>query len=176
MLWEKKKWRGEVGSIDNQYLFNTDGAFVREMLNWYEIIEENNQVALLERKTKSRLRLDSVKQSVNKFDTWISLSSESIIQSTIKVTPTFKRKIIRALYKTPRPSIDYLLEDGTIVTYEINESAMRSGLWFNPYIEKVNTNFEGQNVSAVQFSQESWGGEYFNKLEINWMFFSKQSL
>ena len=59
----KKKWRGEVGSIDNQYLFNTDGAFVREMLNWYEIIEENNQVVLLERKTKSRLRLDSVKQS-----------------------------------------------------------------------------------------------------------------
>ena len=176
MLWEKNKWKGEVGSIDNQYLFNTDGVFVREILNWYKIVEENNQVALLERQSNSRLRLDSIKQSVNKFDAWISLSSESIIQSTIKVTPTFKRKIIQALYKTPRPSIDYLLEDGTVVSYEITESAMRSGLWFNPYIEKVNTEFEGKNVSAVRFSQENWGGGYCNKLEINWKFFSRQNL
>ena len=176
ILWEKKKWKGEVGSIDNQYLFNADGAFVREILNWYDILEENNQVALLERQKISRLYLDSIKHSVNKFDTWIDLSSESIIQSKIKVTPTFKRKIIQALYKTPRPSIDYLLEDGTIVSFEITESAMQNGLWFNPYIEKVNTDFEGKNVSAVRFSQENWGGKYLNELEIEWMFFSKQNL
>lgn len=176
ILWEKKKWKGEVGSIDNQYLFNADGRFVREILNWYKIVEENNQVALLERQNVNRLHLDSVKHSKNKFDTWISFSSESIIQSKIKVSPTLKRKIIQGLYKTPRPSIDYLLDDGTVISYEITESAMQSGLWFNPYIEKVNTNFEGKKVSAVRFSQQDWGGKYLDELEIEWMFFSKQNL
>ena len=176
ILWEKKKWKGEVGSIDNQYLFNADGLFVREILNWYEIVEENNQVALLERQNINRLNLDSIKHSKNKFDDWIYLSSTSIIQSKIKVAPTLRRKITQDIYKTPRPSIDYLLNDGTIISYEITESAMQSGLWFNPYIEKINTNFEGEKVSAVRFSQQDWGGKYLDELEIEWMFFSRKNL
>lgn len=172
ILWEKQKWNGEVGSVDQQYLFNVDSDFLFEIINNYTIIEENQKVALLKRSTQKRLTIDGLKTSNASFENWIPVDTSLITRVKIEAQPTLNRKIQQAFYKSPRVQIEYLLANGKIVNYEITESSMKNGLWINPYIDSVNTDMEGKPCISFRLTQANWGGKFSAEFNVHWEFFS----
>lgn len=172
ILWEKKKWNGEVGSVDKQYLFNVDGDFLFEIINNYSVVEENKQLALLMRSDTKRLSVDKNQMTLASFGKWIPIDTTQITRVKIKAQASFKRKIQQTFYKVPRAQIEYLLADSSIVKYEITESSMKNGLWINPYIYSVNTDAKGKTCLSFRLTQADWGGKYSENFNVFWEFIS----
>ncbi len=170
LIWEKWKYTGQVGGIDKQYLFNTDGTFLREIIFRYRVIKERGRDMLLKRREPKFV----VKESGQETYSWGNpivlpeLDSGQAMFIRMEASYNLKGWIQEKFYKAKRPLIEYHLENGKTISYEFTRLSMEEGIWIQPYIEKVNTELQGQRVNRIVFNQPEECCIFKDRFHVNW--------
>lgn len=155
ILWEKNKWNGEVGGIDDKYLLNEDGGYLYEVFNNYQIVEENDNVLLLERTHTSRLNpAKSIGITSAKWNEWIEVPeiSNGYIRAKLEMEKGLRRSLKSAIFKTGVKYVEYLLANGSIIKYRFSDNTIENGMWINPYISEITNQLSGEEVSKIRFT------------------------
>ncbi len=170
IIWEKRKYTGQVGGLDRQYLFNMDGEYTRAILGGFKVIRERGRDALLKRNSggysEKKVRTEDhswgdeilVPESDSSFAWFITLESDLRFFSKMKAS----------LYKIPRAKIIYRLETGETKEYEITRGSMKSGIWVSPYLNRINTELEGIKVNSISFIQPKENIIFNTGIKITW--------
>ncbi len=175
IIWEIDKIIGEVvGGIDGRYLFNSDGYFLYELLNNYEIIDRNNRVLLLKKTTKQRLNtpksINNNNNNICKFNEWIDIPeiNEGVLRAKVEISKTVLGMLKSAIYKEKEYFIEYKLEHNAVIKHRFYIDNADCGLWINPYITNITNNLRGEKVIQIRFSFLDNKYVLKDKIKLNW--------
>lgn len=149
----KDKYNGYFGSLDGRYILNDEPILIFNILNNYSIVEKNNSYLLLKKNNHPNflsINVDDYKQS--EFGKWIKVKSDDNEITRLKVISknTLLGSIKKFLYKEEIYFIDYMFDDGKILTYRYVPSTAVDGLWCNPFILNPESNIIEQKVIKVR--------------------------
>lgn len=149
----KDKYNGYFGSLDGRYILNDEPILIFNILNNYSIVEKNNSYLLFKKNNHPNflsIKVDDYKQC--EFGKWIKVQSDDNEITRLKVISknTLLGSIKKFLYKEEIYFIDYMFDDGKILTYRYVPSTAVDGLWCNPFILNPESNIIEQKVIKVR--------------------------
>jgi len=172
ILWIKKHWGGEVGSIDGRYLLNDEPLTLYQILKHYKPVYETTNILLLKKSEHELLGDPAVTQeSTHQWDTWIEIPNNTLMNSIhrakVNIERTLFQKIKKLLYKEFEVYITYKFENGEEKKYRIVVDNAKNGLWINPFQNKLLDYDWSNKVIAIKFTHSR--GDYFkNIINIKW--------
>ncbi len=171
ILWEKKKWTGEVGGIDRQYLFNTDGLYLRQVMSSYQIKESRDRDVLFEKTGKETMIWEEIEGPEISWGKRIDLgkfNDSKGLYLEMEVDYNAYGWFKKTVYKTKRPSVTYHLRSGESRTYEFPRLSMKSGIWISPYISQIDSLPKGTPVAYIEFNQPSENRIFEDRIKAKW--------
>ncbi|MDR1878921.1 MAG: hypothetical protein LBQ64_05085, partial [Bacteroidales bacterium] len=133
---------GTFGSLDGRYMLNDEPLLIRNLLKNYRLIKTTDKFLLFQKDSSLRFEtvaLDKI-QTVS-FGQWIDIpdSPNTITQLNVFSRNRWIGYLHKLLYKEVEYYIDYLLDDGIMLTYRYIPSTAVDGLWCNPFIRHPHT-------------------------------------
>ena len=152
--YSRDRYGGYLGSIDDRYLLNDNPLTIINVLNYYSLIEKSEQF-LLFRKSKDRSFTDLNVEEMHytNWDNWIQvpLYEEVITRARVFVKYSLWGMIKYFLYKSDIYFIDYMLEDGVVLTYRFIPENAGDGIWIDPFIRYPNNDTTEPRVTKIRF-------------------------
>lgn len=173
ILWERKHWGGETGSIDGRYLLNDEPLTLFQLLKHYQPVYKNSAIILLKRSEKELLGQPIiVSETQCQWNTWLKTPTDSalrnhILRAKVDIKRSLLQKVKKLLYKEFEVYITYKFENGKEKKYRIVVDNAKNGLWVNPFQKKL-FEYEWTNkVIAIKLTHTP--GDYFEDLiHIKW--------
>ena len=148
------KWNGNFGSIDERYLLNDNPMTIFNILNFYSIKLKTSNYLLLKKNNKNNfLKVENEKTQTTQWNKWIDIKTKDaeILRIKIFSKSSFIGKIKNFLYKTEAYYIDYMFEDGKVLSYRFIPENAKDGIWINPFVRFPESNQEESRVSKIRF-------------------------
>jgi hypothetical protein len=166
----KDNWGGDFGSIDGRYLLNDNPLTIHNIFNYYNIKQKTQKFLLLEKNSKNNFASCKIEEKhTTKWNTWIDVTQykKEFLRLKLFSKQTFLGIFKGFLYKTEKYYVDYMLEDGNILTYRYIPDNSKDGIWINPLIRHPKTNLIEKQAIKVRFRCTN---TLFNEEKINYQF------
>ena len=163
-------WTSGLNGIDTRYDLNTEPLTVLSLLKNYTIIYNDSNFHLLKRIDNTNISNSNIVKSENaEFNNWITVPA---IIGIIKAKIEFKRTLLGSLktsfYKEEEYYIEYLLKSGLIKKHRFSFDNSASGLWISPYLNDINNELKGEEVSKIRFSHADKDFLIHKSFIVNW--------
>ncbi len=147
-------WEGNFGSIDNRYLLNDNPLTVYNIFNYYDVKEKTQNFLLLKKNNEDNfLSSNTDEKHTTKWNTWIDVKPNK--NEILRLKLFSKQKLAGVLkgflYKTETYYVDYMLDNGNILTFRYVPENSKDGIWINPLIRNPETNFVEKQTIKVRF-------------------------
>ena len=149
----KNKYQGWFGSLDGRYILNDEPLLIFNLFNNYSIIEKEENFLLFEKNEGQNLAEPKTgKTQTIEFGEWIEIPEveNEIIRLKVFSEKTFAGEIKTFLFKGEEYFIDYLFEDGKILTFRYLPATAVDGLWCHPFIQNPYSDVIEKNVAKVR--------------------------
>lgn len=145
VLWHlnKNKYEGNSGTFDNRFVLNDEPLVVMNLLQHYSIVTKIDKFILLQKNRTPLKAIDSsFKKKEGKWNEWIEVeNSNKTIRCKIDIKPSLTQNLLTFLYKDDLYEIDYLLNDGRIISYRFIPNTAKDGLWISPMVNTIHTKY-----------------------------------
>jgi hypothetical protein len=171
ILWEKDKWNGETGGIDDKYLLNEDGGYHYEIFNNFKIVDESPRVLLMQRTDSARLLTPQPSGSVAaQWDTWIDVPqvTNGYVRAKLDMSPGFCRTLKNIFYKAGTQYVEYQLKNGNIVKHRFSRNTCETGMWVSPYLTEITNELSGEPVLKIRLTYTDQENPMKPGIKIQW--------
>ena len=149
----KTKYQAWFGSLDGRYILNDEPLLIYNLLNNYSIVRKEEKFLLFE-KNKNQNFFEPKLEKAQKieFGEWLDIPDfkDEIIRLKVKSHKTFAGGLKTFLFKGEEYFIDYLFEDGKILTFRYVPATAVDGLWCRPFIQNPYSDVIEQNAVKVR--------------------------
>lgn len=154
----KNKYQGWFGSLDGRYILNDEPLLIYNLLNNYSIVEKQEKFLLYEKNESRNLTEPELEETqITKFGEWIEIPNydDEIIRLKVKSYKTLAGHLKNFLYKGEEYLIDYLFEDGKILTFRYIPATAVDGLWCSPFIQNPFSDIVERDVVKIRLRNSS---------------------
>ncbi|NVO08552.1 MAG: hypothetical protein HXX16_01190 [Bacteroidales bacterium] len=144
---------GKLGSLDGRYILNDEPNSILTIFNNYSIVNKTDKFLLFKKGTANNLLSPKeIFTDTVKWDEWVDVPkiTNAIIRAKFLCKGTNFGAIKSFLYKGETLYIDYLLDNGRMLSYRFVESNAQDGLWVNPLIQNPLNNEIEPTVEKVK--------------------------
>jgi len=133
----KDRYDGCFGSIDDRYVLNDEPKLIYNLLNHYQIVAKNPAFLLFEMKDGERLstvNLDNAHEY--HYGEWLDVPAvtNEIVRLRVNMQRSMAERLQVFLYKEMPYHIDYMLEDGSVLSYRFVPALASEGMWCHPLV------------------------------------------
>ncbi len=143
-------------TYDNRYFLNDEPKAVYNILNHYNIIEQNESFLLFENKRKPNFGQKKLDNKITaQFNQWIDIkyNKSEVLRLRMLSSTNFYGNLKKTLYKDELYFIDYITEKNDTLSYRLLLPATKDGIWINPLvrISNANNNITKENITKIRF-------------------------
>ncbi len=163
---------GKMESIDGRYILNDEPNTIMAIFNNYNVELIDSSVALLKKNNFLHFKKPVIiGRTLGLWNEWIKVKEvdQGVLRANVYAGYTPFGRLLRYIWKETEAYIDYRLQNRE-VTHRLVVDNMSSGVWVDPYIEKLSKNLEGEDVLEIRFRHN--GPQPFeNNIFIEWVFY-----
>ncbi len=161
VLWVKDR-HGQGATfdgIDGRYLLNDEPKTTFNILNFYEPVSSDEKAVLLKRKEMPTFKgPDPLYSEMRGWGEWINVpvGSNGMIKAKIRFERNWYGVMKRVLWKENTVTIEYKLEDGSIITHRLAPDNAVSGVWAGHYLTALASPsfLNGETITQMRFSHK----------------------
>jgi hypothetical protein len=141
--------------IDDQLLLNVEPMTMFRMFNHYNILRKNERFILLEHTGQKKFKdFKDIGESTATWNTWIDVpaTEDGIVFCGFDYSRSLLGWLKTFLFRDEYYFITYAFAGGDMATYRFTPDIAKNGIWINPLVRELHTDFFEPVVEKIMFT------------------------